>query len=68
MEKSSFETLEALGAHLAETVLSSGWSEEGWQVCIRMEKPTAVPMADCPIVEVRATRESLAKQRAASTS
>ncbi|KAK4034280.1 hypothetical protein C8A01DRAFT_39248 [Parachaetomium inaequale] len=68
MEKSSFETLEALGAHLAETVLSSGWSEEHWQVCIRMEKPTAVPMADCPIVEVRATRKSLERQRAASTS
>lgn len=25
-----------------------------WQVHIRMEKPTAVPLADCPIVEVRA--------------
>ncbi|KAL2165152.1 hypothetical protein VTH06DRAFT_448 [Thermothelomyces fergusii] len=58
MEKSSFETLEALGAHLAETVLSSGWREDGWQVCIRMEKPTAIAMADCPVVEVRAARES----------
>ncbi|KAL2180394.1 uncharacterized protein P884DRAFT_327339 [Thermothelomyces heterothallicus CBS 202.75] len=68
MENSSFETLEALGAHLAETVLSSGWHEDGWQVCIRMEKPTAVPMADCPIVEVRATRESSLKEKKAGTS
>jgi len=68
MEESSFETLEALGAHLAERVLASKWHEDSWQVLIRMEKPTAVPMADCPIVEVRATRESLAEQKAAGTS
>ena len=68
MEASSFETLEALGAHLAEAVLASRWREDGWQVCIRMEKPTAVPMADCPIVEVRTTWESLEKQRAAGRS
>jgi dihydroneopterin aldolase len=53
MEESSFETLEALGARLADVVLASKWREPSWQVCIRMEKPTAVPMADCPIVEVR---------------
>lgn len=68
MEKSSFETLEALGAHLTETVLGSGWHEDGWQVCVRMEKPTAVPMADCPIVEVRATRESGLKEKRADAS
>jgi len=68
MEKSSFETLEALGAHLTETILSSGWRENEWHVCIRMEKPTAVPMADCPIVEVRATQESILRQKDAGTS
>ncbi|KAH6853781.1 Dihydroneopterin aldolase-domain-containing protein [Chaetomium sp. MPI-CAGE-AT-0009] len=68
MEASSFETLEALGAHLAEVVLDSRWKEDGWQVCIRMEKPTAVPMADCPIVEVRTTWESLKRQRATGRS
>jgi len=65
MEKSSFETLEALGAQLAETVLSSSWCEESWQVGIRMEKPTAVPMADCPVVEVRATPEFVARRKKA---
>jgi dihydroneopterin aldolase len=59
MEASSFETLEALGERLAETVLTSHWAEPAWQVGIRMEKPTAVPMADCPVVEVRATADSL---------
>ncbi|KAL2139395.1 hypothetical protein VTI28DRAFT_5266 [Corynascus sepedonium] len=68
MEKSSFETLEALGAHLTEAILSSGWRENEWHVCIRMEKPTAVPMADCPIVEVRATQESILRQKDAGTS
>lgn len=63
MEESSFETLEALGMHLADRVLSMSSDDEVWQVCIQMEKPTAVVFADCPIVEVRATRESL--QRAA---
>ncbi|KAL1842275.1 hypothetical protein VTJ49DRAFT_5660 [Mycothermus thermophilus] len=59
MEASSFETLEALGERLAETVLASPGAERTWQVGIRMEKPTAVPMAECPIVVVRATGESL---------
>ncbi|KAK4105505.1 hypothetical protein N658DRAFT_491975 [Parathielavia hyrcaniae] len=53
MEESSFETLEALGAHLANVVMASKWRQNDWLVCIRMEKPTAVPLADCPIVEVR---------------
>ena len=68
MEESSFETLEALGAHLAERVLTSKWHQDNWEVCIRMEKPTAVPMADCPIVEVRATLASLNREKAAGTS
>lgn len=56
LEESSFETLEALGTHLADHVLAMPSSQDGWRVHIRMEKPTAVPMADCPIVEVRARR------------
>lgn len=64
MEKAAYETLEALGAHLSTIImrdfkpnpreLYSG--EEGWQVKLSMEKPTAVPFADCPVVEFRATR------------
>lgn len=60
MEKSSFETLEALGDHLSKTIirgfkpnpkeLFSG--PDGWQMKISMEKPTAVPFADCPVVEM----------------
>lgn len=53
MEESSFETLEALGTLLAQTVLAFSSPQEGWWVRIRLEKPTAVPMADCPIVEVQ---------------
>lgn len=62
MEQTSFETLEALGAHLADKIMGdfrprlgqlySG--PHGWQIRISMEKPTAVPFADCPVVEVRA--------------
>lgn len=63
MEKSSFETLEALGAHLTKTIMSDlkpnpeelYTGEEGWQVKIAMEKPTAVPFADGPVIEVRAS-------------
>ncbi|KAL2018696.1 hypothetical protein VTK56DRAFT_470 [Thermocarpiscus australiensis] len=63
LEESSFETLEALGVYLADRVLATSSPHDDWQVNIRMEKPTAVPMADCPIVEVRATRESLRRKR-----
>lgn len=63
LEKSSFETLEALGAHLTSTIVKDFkpnpnelfTGEEGWQVKVSMEKPTAVPFADCPVVEVRAS-------------
>lgn len=61
MEKSAFETLEALGAHLSKSIrkdfkpnpreLVAG--DEGWQMKICMEKPTAVPFAECPVVEMR---------------
>lgn len=49
--------------HLADRVLSLSSEDEDWQVGIRMEKPTAVALADCPIIEVRATRESLKRER-----
>ncbi|KAK3953191.1 Dihydroneopterin aldolase-domain-containing protein [Pseudoneurospora amorphoporcata] len=56
LDESSYETLEALGAHLADKILEPDHKKDHtkWQVHIRMEKPTAVPLADCPIVEVRA--------------
>ncbi|KAI2636139.1 Dihydroneopterin aldolase-domain-containing protein [Xylaria nigripes] len=61
VEASSFETLEALGTHVANTILDGfriGDSSQtvrasGWQIIVRIEKPIAVPFADCPIVEVR---------------
>ncbi|KAK0618347.1 hypothetical protein B0T17DRAFT_618948 [Bombardia bombarda] len=66
LDESSFETLEALGAHLADSIFSN-YGHHGillagqkpsdapqWQLHIRMEKPTAVPLADCPVVEIRA--------------
>ncbi|KAH6634432.1 hypothetical protein B0J18DRAFT_19546 [Chaetomium sp. MPI-SDFR-AT-0129] len=53
MEESSFETLEALGTLLVQTVLGFSFPREGWWVRVRLEKPTAVPMAECPIVEVQ---------------
>ncbi|KLU87755.1 hypothetical protein MAPG_06748 [Magnaporthiopsis poae ATCC 64411] len=59
---STFETLEALGSHLVRGIISdfkplptqtySG--PLGWQIKISMEKPTAVPFADAPSVEIRA--------------
>lgn len=63
MEKSSFETLEALGANLAKTVINDlipnpkdlVYTEEGWQVKFSMGKPTAVLFAECPLVEMRAS-------------
>lgn len=61
MEKSAFDTLEALGDYLAKAItrefkpnpkeLVAG--EEGWQMIISMAKPTAVPFAENPIVEMR---------------
>lgn len=62
METSRFETLEALGSHLSRT-LQLGFKpdpkdlvpgDEGWQIKLSMEKPTAVPFAECPVVEMRA--------------
>lgn len=62
MEESSFETLEALGSHLSSRIMKDFrplgeqdyTGQLGWQVKISMEKPTAVPFADGPVVEVRA--------------
>jgi hypothetical protein len=63
MSHSSFETLEALGAKLSETLyrdvkfLSAGDLGKDVELPIRitMEKPTAVTFADCPIVELRSS-------------
>lgn len=62
MEGSSFETLEALGALIAEKILNDfkvgedpkTGRERGWQVKISLAKPIAVPFADNPEVVVRA--------------
>ncbi|RWA08856.1 hypothetical protein EKO27_g6253 [Xylaria grammica] len=61
LELSSFETLEALGTHIANQILTEfrigdspqSMRERGWQVRVCLEKPIAVPFADCPSVEVR---------------
>lgn len=61
MEKSSYETLEALGAALSSAVIQDlkpnpkelVSTDEGWQIKLSMEKPTAVPFAECPVVETR---------------
>ncbi|KAI0466461.1 Dihydroneopterin aldolase-domain-containing protein [Xylaria cf. heliscus] len=61
LEASSFETLEALGTHIARKILDEfrigdspqPMKERGWQVRVCLEKPIAVPFADCPSVEVR---------------
>jgi hypothetical protein len=63
MSQSSFETLEALGAKITEVIfrdvkrLSSGDLGRDVELPIRvtLEKPTAVPMADCPVVEMQTT-------------
>ncbi|KAI1412608.1 hypothetical protein F5Y13DRAFT_163075 [Hypoxylon sp. FL1857] len=60
MEASSFETLEALASQVANKILSdfrigdnpAPMKERGWQVKVCLEKPIAVPFAECPGVEV----------------
>ncbi|KAI1142796.1 hypothetical protein F5Y05DRAFT_366228 [Hypoxylon sp. FL0543] len=60
MEASSFETLEALASQVANKILSdfrigddpAPMKERGWQVKVCLEKPIAVPFAECPAVEV----------------
>ncbi|KAH9888268.1 Dihydroneopterin aldolase-domain-containing protein [Xylariomycetidae sp. FL2044] len=61
MEASSFETLEALGTHIAQKILDDfrigdnpqTMRDRGWQVKVCLEKPIAVPFAECPAVEIR---------------
>lgn len=60
LEASSFGTLEALAAHLAETVSRYLRAEQqealdgsGSHLTITVEKPIAVPFADAPSVELR---------------
>ncbi len=61
MESSSFQTLEALGAHLAHAIRAIDWftpngvtypDTSQWYIKIILEKPTAVPFADSPAVEI----------------
>jgi len=61
MEESSYETLEALGSRLGSDILSGlptllkdadNTSPGDRQVRVTLEKPTAVPFADCPVVEL----------------
>ncbi|EQL02506.1 dihydropteroate synthase [Ophiocordyceps sinensis CO18] len=61
MDSSSFGTLEALAAHLAETVSRYLRAEQhepldgsGSHLTITVEKPIAVPFADAPSLELRA--------------
>ena len=62
MEASSFETLEALGALVADKILSEfkigdepkTGRDRGWQVRVSLAKPIAVPFAECPAVEIKA--------------
>ncbi|TLS20234.1 uncharacterized protein PpBr36_11491 [Pyricularia pennisetigena] len=61
VEGTSFETLEALGAYLLDRITAAFRPQpeqtysgpSGWQIKIRMEKPTAVPFAEAPCVEIR---------------
>ncbi|XDG06903.1 hypothetical protein ABKA04_006518 [Annulohypoxylon sp. FPYF3050] len=60
IEASSFQTLEALASHVANRILSdfkigdnpAPMKERGWKVRVCLEKPIAVPFAECPSVEV----------------
>ncbi|CAK7199249.1 hypothetical protein SEUCBS139899_001923 [Sporothrix eucalyptigena] len=67
VEASSFETLEALGTHLARKILREfrphgPLPDDGlpsWYIHVALEKPIAVPFADAPVVEVRMAAEHL---------
>ncbi|KAI0385811.1 Dihydroneopterin aldolase-domain-containing protein [Hypomontagnella monticulosa] len=60
MEATSFQTLEALASHVANKILSdfrigddpAPMKDRGWQVRVCLEKPIAVPFAECPSIEV----------------
>ncbi|KAI1103306.1 hypothetical protein F4804DRAFT_342567 [Jackrogersella minutella] len=60
MEASSFETLEALATMIAHKILLdfrigdslTDMKGRGWKVRVCLEKPIAVPFAECPAVEV----------------
>lgn len=63
LEKSSKGTLESLGMHLADELLHDFDSYDQrypqdpfiWQAQVKIEKPVAVPLAENPVVEVRAS-------------
>jgi len=52
MENSSFGTIEALAKNIGDQVLSL-WRGRCKEIRIHLEKPTAVPLADTPVVEIR---------------
>lgn len=45
--------MEALGAHLIDKVEEVFVNGEDYTVRVKIEKPIAVPLAECPVVEVR---------------
>ncbi|KAK1752424.1 Dihydroneopterin aldolase-domain-containing protein [Echria macrotheca] len=57
MEESSFETLEALARHIADHVAAEFFKGLRKQVHVQLEKPTAVPFAEFPVVEIRVDSE-----------
>lgn len=69
MTASSFETLEALAMklmrtisnHLRNTFEPLQGEAAGWEVCITLEKPIAVPMADASCVELRMNTNDVPK-------
>ena len=74
MDETAFETLEALGTHLANKILTEfqpltgvGYSGLGRQVKITLEKPTAVPFADAPAVQIRVNGDSRQKAPSAAS-
>lgn len=55
MEESSFETLEALGAELANKIAAQVQAHillSGSHIRIRLEKPAAIPLAEGPVIEI----------------
>jgi hypothetical protein len=57
MSESALETLEALASHIARTIAAETLSGDlailpTCQIRIALEKPTAVPFAEAPVVEL----------------
>lgn len=58
VENTDFETLEALAEKVAHTLFDSFIKTEssGSNLRLRIEKPTAVPLADFPAIEIYRTQ------------